>query len=341
MNTAIGAGAMIVASLVGPRILAAAPVRVLMLGAILCAVFALILFPFVIGFFGWTLLRIVIGFGAGAGYLAVEYWVTSLAPAERRGREVGLYALAVASGMSTGPALIWITGVKGWAPFAVCAGVAALSLIGLLLAWRAVPEVRSAPRRGGVLAFFRTDPSLLWGVVLFGVIEVGAFGLLWAWAEDAGLSEVRTIGVIVAVAIGTLTLQPFFGMAIDRAPGRPLLIGAACSCIAAPLAAIALTDAPLALYATMFLWGGLSGGLYSVSLATISWRYAGDDLAAANAAMVVAYGIGGLIGPAAVGAAMEAAGPIGMNLLIAAMAAVYILLLARRRGIRRQIDKAD
>ncbi|MCI4663196.1 MAG: MFS transporter [Neomegalonema sp.] len=336
LNGAAAALALIGAAALGPRILARISANHLMLAAIVAVALGVTLFPLTSDYALWTLLRLLLGFGSGASFLAVEYWVVAAAAPERRGREVGFYALAVAVGMSSGPALIWFTGVDGVWPFLVCGGLMALSLIGVALAWRSAPPANATPpERGRLLRFFFTDPSLLWAVVFFGAVEAGAFGLMWSWATGVGLAEHEAIGVVVALAAGSLAFQPLIGAAIDRLSPRPLLLAAAASCAIGPLCAAMLSTTPAALYVVMLVWGGVAVGLYSISLATLGGRYAGADLAAANSAIVVGYGVGALLGPISVGAAMSLFGPNGMLWAVGIGATMYFSLVIWRSGTRR------
>ena len=166
------------------------------------------------------------------------------------------------------------------------------------------------------------------------MIEAGVFGLMWSWATGVELARGQAIGVVVAIAAGALAFQPLIGVAIDRLPPRPLLLIAAGSCLLGPLAAGQLTDAPLLLYAVMLIWGGVALGLYSVSLATLGGRYSAQELATANAALVVAYGVGALVGPVAAGAAMSMVGPHGLLWTAGAGAVLYLSLLIWRTGAR-------
>jgi hypothetical protein len=74
-------------------------------------------------------------------------------------------------------------------------------------------------------------------------------------------------------------------------------------------------------------WGATSVGLYSVALTEMGARYRGGALAVANAAVVLAYGIGSLVAPSGFGFAMDAIPPDGL-LLGAALAALAYLVLA-------------
>src|SRR3954453_8407889 len=56
-----------------------------------------------LGLPGLLLARLVLGAGEGAVFTAGATWVVDLAPEGRRGRVIGLYGLAVWTGLSLGP----------------------------------------------------------------------------------------------------------------------------------------------------------------------------------------------------------------------------------------------
>ncbi len=49
--------------------------------------------------------RLVLGLGEGSVFTAGSAWIVDLAPPGRRGRVIGLYGLAVWSGLSIGPSI--------------------------------------------------------------------------------------------------------------------------------------------------------------------------------------------------------------------------------------------
>ena len=71
-----------------------------------------------------------------------------------------------------------------------------------------------------------------------------------------------------------------------------------------------------------FALGGIVLGFYTIGLAIIGDEVAPRDLASANAAFLVMYQIGGMIGPAAAGAAMTVA-PVGG--FVAAVSAIVLV----------------
>ena len=76
----------------------------MLVGAVLVALSGLLYLPS-LGLAGLIVARLVLGAGEGAVYTAGSAWIVDLAPAERRGRVLGLYGLAVWGGLSVGPLL--------------------------------------------------------------------------------------------------------------------------------------------------------------------------------------------------------------------------------------------
>ena len=77
--------------------------------------------------------------------------------------------------------------------------------------------------------------------------------------------------------------------------------------------------------------------LYTLALAELGQRYSGAVLAEANAAVILAYGIGALVSPTAFGMAMDVVPPDGLLWFAALSALAYLALAAvRLRMVRRR-----
>ena len=79
------------------------------------------------------------------------------------------------------------------------------------------------------------------------------------------------------------------------------------------------------LWVSMFLWGGLIGSFYALTLALLGQRFAARDLAVANAAFILAYELGGAAGPVLGGAAMDFWDPHGLPLAVGLSLAAFLL----------------
>ena len=86
--------------------------------------------------------------------------------------------------------------------------------------------------------------------------------------------------------------------------------------------------------ALAFVWGGMAVSFYSLALTELGTRYRGAKLAEGNASVVLAYGLGALIGPMAFGASMDVVPPDGLLWLAAFAGGAYCALVVYRIAAR-------
>ncbi|HUF55910.1 MAG TPA: MFS transporter [Thermohalobaculum sp.] len=292
-------------------------------------------------FWFWMAMRVAFGFAGTVLFFGSEYWIVAAAPDAARGRVVAIYSISVSGAFLAGPLVLAAVGIDGIAPFAVAAALTLLGLPPILWGRASAPDPGDAAPASPAAAvgFFRSDPSIVWGVALFGMIEFGVLGLVPVWAVRSGLSEGQAVVLLALFAFGGMVLQWPIGWAADRLNRRVLMIAGGGACLAMPLTMIAAAPALPWLWVAMFVWGGLSVALYTVALTEVGARYRGVRLSEANAAIILAYGIGALAAPVALGLAMDAVPPDGLLWLSAAVAGAYALLLVLRWG-RRPADSA-
>ena len=82
----------------------------------------------------------------------------------------------------------------------------------------------------------------------------------------------------------------------------------------------------------MFVWGGIVAGLYTLSLTIIGQRFQGGGLVTANAALVMLYGGGAVIGPFAGGVAMGLWNPHGLIVIFSASAGLFVAIALIKRS---------
>ena len=327
MNHMISALAMVLVAPVLPRVLARVGLVRLMVWSAVALAVGMLLIPLIEAPWWWALLRPIFGIAGTTLFFASEYWIVSLAPDRIRGRIIGAYVLVLSGSYMVGPLILNWLGIDGWAIYVVPA-LLFLAAVVPILAGRAYAPPSGADKPPGpfeLLKFFRTDPMITWGVVLFGVIEFGAMGLIAVWGIRSGFEQAVAVQLVFWLAFGSMIFQPPVGWAADRYDRRRLLAIAAGVAAVVPMV-ILVAKSPFVAAAGVFVWGGIAVAFYSLALIELGARYQGAELAKGNAAVVLAYGLGALLSPPGFGAAMDAVPPDGLLWLGALAGCVYLAM---------------
>ncbi|WP_170317558.1 MFS transporter [Paroceanicella profunda] len=328
--------AMLAGGLLMPRVVARTGLIPIMAAAAACCSSMLLIAGAMDDYFGWIAARFGFSLGATALFFGSELWIVSGAPAARRGLWLGIYGLLLSGGFLSGPLLLNAVGTLGWAPFLWAALIMACAALPVLIGGRHAPRnFGSAPASVlETLRYFRTDPSLIWGVVLYSVFEFGVLGLLPVWGLRIGLEEGVAIALVALVPLGNMLLEMPMGIASDRYPRRLLMMICASGALLTGLLMPVWAGWEVGLTGLLLVAGGVVVGLYVLPLAEFGARYTGDALSRANGAVIVGYGLGALLAPTFLGQAMDIAGPHGLPWGLAALAGVYLVLLAWRGRAR-------
>ena len=338
INHTMAAIAMVVSAPILPRILAQVGLIPLMLVSVATLALVFLAIPLWPSQIWWGLLRVCFGFAATALFFASEFWLMTVVSDSMRGRVVGVYAVVLSASYMVGPLMLNAIGIDGPMTYIAPMAVVLIASLPILLGHRMAPPSRSEERAHplAVLRFFKSDPMVLWAVVLFGVIEFGAMGLISVWALRTGFDQETAVNMIFWLAFGSLAFQLPMGWAADRFDRRKLMTLAAVVSVIMPLLIVAYGSNGTFVAAAVFLWGGMAVAFYSLGLTELGARYQGEALARGNAALVLAYGLGAFLSPGVFGVAMDIVPPNGL-LWVAALAALAYLGLAaiRLRNSRR------
>ncbi|MFK7943323.1 MAG: MFS transporter [Paracoccaceae bacterium] len=326
-NHMISALAMVLVAPILPRVLARVGLTRLMLWSTLALAVGMLLIPLIQAPWWWALLRPIFGIAGTALFFASEYWIVSLAPDHIRGRIIGAYVLVLSGSYMIGPLILNALGIDGWAIYVVPALLFVAAVLPIMAgrAYAPASDAETPPGPFELLRFFRTDPMITSGVVLFGVIEFGAMGLIAVWGLRSGFDQAVAVQLVFWLAFGSMAFQPPVGWAADRFDRRKLLLAAAGVAAVVPLAVL-FAKGPIVAAAGVFVWGGVAVAFYSLALIELGSRYQGPELAKGNAAVVLAYGLGALISPPLFGGAMDLLPPDGILWLGALAGSVYLAM---------------
>lgn len=278
----------------------------------------------------WMPLRFLLGCFANPLSVISETWLVAIAPASRRGRIMGLYSSVVSGGFCIGPLSLGLVGTQGWSPFMI--GIVAFLVCGAIVL-AVVPRLPQMPQEGeatSVGRFFGLAPILLFAVSTAAAFEQTLLSLFAVYGAALGSGEQHIAPLITCFIAGNATLQILLGRMAEHVGSRQTLLLCSFASVAGCLLLPWFFDTWL-IWPLVFVWGGVSFGIYTVSLIQLGERFTGRALIAGNAAFAFAWGIGGIAGSPATGLAMQLIGHQGLPLSLGLLSFVLVMLVTTER----------
>lgn len=317
--TAASLIAVIVLGPLYPRVIARLGLKACVMLGVGCAAAILLVMPLWpnVGF--WLSLRFLSGCALGLSWISGEVWMNVISGPRSRGTVMGIYGTVFSAGTMLGPAVLALTGTRGWRPFAIGAGCLMLTLLPLLLlrVKNVTPQFTPLRQLGGML---RAAPIVMLAALIAGLIESADLTLLPLFGVHAGFPDREALLLVSVFMAGNVVLQAPIGLLADRF-GRRLMLGI-CALLSGigPLLLQPWLATPLLLWPLIFIWGGTLYAFYSQGVALIGEGFADADLPAANTVFVMVYCLGGVIGPSAGGIVMDAWPRLGLQVLLSGAA---------------------
>lgn len=292
------------------------------IGAALVVAAVIVCYPFLPIFWWWFVLRILQGFFVSILFAVSEAWIVKFAEGPWRSRILAIYTSILALSFGGGPAVIGITGIEGYAPFLVGAGVLLLATIPIFFVKdEAIDSEDEKPL--SVLAFARKAPILLFAVGMFAIIDAANLSFLPVYAVKKGFDQDLAAMALTAFIVGNTVLQFPIGWCADHFPKR--IVMAVCGVITA-LASLLVpfVFGTITLWPVLTVMGAASAGIYTVALAELGERFSGHELVTGTASFSTMWGVGALAGSLTAGWSIAAFGPDGLPFSMSAIFTVFI-----------------
>ncbi|WP_458759992.1 MFS transporter [Afipia sp. TerB] len=291
----------------------------------------------------WSGLRLVTGFALAGFYLVLESWLNDGATNDTRGLVMSAYVTINYIAVVAGQMLVTLHPVEQDGTFMMAAMLAALAIVPVALTRSAQP----AP-----ITLFSFQPRALYDAAPVALIASFAIGLangaFWALgpvsAAGSGLDNNQVaLFMSVAVFAGALVQWPI-GRLSDRIDRRivllVLLIGAAITGVALWL--FAATGTLMLVFG--FAFGALALPGYSLAAAHAYDKTPASNMVATAATVLLANGVGSVIGPLIATAFITPERPRGLFLftaLVEAVLAAYVLYRTRVQVAMTETDKTS
>ena len=301
------------------------------LGSLISAV--LVLYPMLVDWQIWALMRVIIGFGFAGIYITSESWLNNTATNETRGQALSLYMIVQMLGIVASQALLAAGDPFGYDMFLIPSVLVSLAFLPLLLADTPAPTFESTARLG-FRELFRISPLGCVGMLISGGIFSAMFGMASVWGTLSLLSVKQIALFTSALYVGGLALQYPVGYLSDRMDRRKIMLWLS---VAAALVLAVATIFALPFWAHLIVaavLGGITYPMYSLLIAYTNDFLSKEQMAAASAGLIFLNGFGAIFGPLVTGWLMGVVGTRGfflfMFVLYAAMVGYTLWRMSQR-----------
>lgn len=303
------------------------------------AAISVLLVPVVSDPFAWMALRFVGGFSIALALLILESWLNIEADNTTRGSVFGAYMVVAYVGMTGGQALLGVFDIGSYEVFSVAAIAMMLAVQPMVFTVQAQPILPPMARLR-LMDLLRISPVGIAATVAAGGLTGAMFGLFPYFASSSGLDTGGIAVFMSSVIGGGLILNWPLGWLSDRIDRRWVIALAAGAILATSALLLAGDQSLVNLVVAGGIMGGATAALYSLGVAHTNDYVGGVDAIAVGAGLLLAFGVGAIVGPYFASAAMDIVGPYALFAYTGAIGGA-LMLLALYRMLARQAVASD
>jgi len=286
----------------------------------------------------WSAMRLLVGFCYAGLYVVAESWLNGMADNRSRGTILSSYFVIQAGGMALGQLFLFGSNPEGIVLFIVISILISLSLIPILIAVTASPQIHR-PALLGLRELFKLSPMGVTGSFLNGIVQSALYVGLGLYGAGRGLSASQTGTLVAAVTVGGMLLQFPIGRLSDTIDRRRVIVGS--SAAAVPICALLILQPTASTglgwtFGLIAILGGLCLPIYSLCLAHTNDYLTPEEIVPAGSTLIMVFYIGLIIGPTLVAMFVDRLGSAGLFYCV-----LVVQVLITLTGLFRLITGQD
>ncbi len=278
----------------------------------------------------WVPLRILVGFCLGGIYIVIESWFLDAAPSDRRSMFLAIYMIAVFAAQAFGNLLIKLFPLNSLNQFCMASLLTSFSIVPLTVTRLASPAVHE-PQALTINKLYAASPSGVIGCFGAGAINSAIFAMMPLYFKDSNYTEFELANGMFATIGGAMILQwpvSYLADLIDKRRVLYFLCAGVCA-ISATIIVVPVT-LEIKLPILFALLGGMTFTLYPISINHTCAQMDRKMLVEATQGLLLAYGLGCVLGPFVAAAGMGQYGRNGLFFYFIVVAALMALFFMRR-----------
>ena len=279
----------------------------------------------------WGAMRVVFGFCNACAFTAMESWLSHSSNKNTRGKVLATYHAVVLAGLFGGQFLMNIADPINTSLFVVAGILLCAATIPISLSSTSGPTIENVdvmPLR----KLYKISPLGVVSCLISGVIYSALFNLLPLFANEFNIVEFKLSMYMGAGILGALLLQFPVGYLSDRVDRLKVLLVLLVISALAGLSNIGF--AQQGNFAAMFVVTAITCGIvaciYPLSIAEAFDRLRQSEMVAAMGSMILAFSVGGILGPFLASMAMDQFGGVALFYFLAVVQLVLAAFVIYR-----------
>lgn len=239
--------------------------------------------------------KILSGLGVTFIFVGTEVLINRISDETNRGKNIGIYAVLLSTGIAIGSFLIWTVTIRDYLPFLIAAGIVTLGFIvqSFFIGNVKIVHFETRPARLKLSAM----PSLsLITALIYGMFESSIIVAIPLFGLRNSFSESDISYFMGALVVGGIILLYYLSKLSDKVPKvKMLFVVSIILTILTPLPAF--LQSFIVLIFLFFLIGGFIPAYYTIGLNYTLENTTEEQIAQANGYFATFYGIGTVLGP--------------------------------------------
>ncbi|WP_299203542.1 MFS transporter [uncultured Amphritea sp.] len=290
----------------------------------------------------WGVLRVLLGFSHACLLTAMESWLSDSATEETRGKILAVYNACIMGGLFGGQFLMGIAEPSDDMLFVIVGILFCLATLPVLFSRSKGPVIETvAPM--SILSLFRISPLGVVTCLTSGAVYSALFNLLPVFATEYHISGFQLSLFMGCAILGAFTMQFPVGLLSDRFDRRTVLLALLLLSSVLGIAIVPLAE--MEMMSAIFVLCGLTSGMvacyYPLSVAEAFDKLKKSEMVSAMGSMLLAFGLGGAIGPYTASLVMTAFGSSSLFYFLAITQAFLALFTIYQMTVSKALPVAD
>ncbi len=288
----------------------------------------------------WFIMRVVGGICMAGMIMIVESWLNERTQNKTRGRILSIYMMTNYFGSGLGQFILLVANPAEFELFVIVSIIFSIALVPILLTRAEAPKPASLARIK-FRELLRISPLGITGIVCAGMMNASIVTLGALFAAGLGLSILEISIIMACFIFSGMVLQFPIGRLSDYFDRRMVMLGVTSILVLLSLVMVWTTMQPaLYMFVAAAIFGGFSFTVYPMSVAQLNDLTDPERRVQVSSGVLVAFGLGAIVGPIITSQMMGQFGPAGMFYFITIDMSVLTLfgafrILVRDRGVTK------